>query len=244
MRPPHATASATGFRGLFEGPEGSCGRVVVSWTAAGGVAGGGILVGSLTIAGYVSPGLQLLAAPVLFLLGALLGAVHGAVLAVAGRPETLSAGGALKKACLSVLVALPLLFPAWVVTAGISLTAALVGEWRLTWGLLSLGGWLFGLALCGWAVREGWLTLRCACARWPEARLGGALVVAFLVVASLVLADARPGIWGTDLRLNGVGAVILAGALTLWVGLPLVWAVLHVAHGWLPPHAGGGEAGT
>jgi len=244
MRPRDATTSATRFGGLFTGPEGSCGRVVVSWTVAGGVAGGGILVGSLTIAGYVSPGLQLLAAPVLFLLGSFLGAVHGTVLAVAGRPESLGTGRAVKRACLGVLVAVPLLLPAWVVTAGISLTAALVGEWRFTWGMLSLGGWAFGLALCAWAAREGWTLLRCAFARWAEGRLGVTLVVLILVVASLVLVRARPGIWGTDLRLNGVGAVILAAALTVWVGLPLVWAVLHVAHEGRPPHAGGREAGT
>lgn len=226
------------------GPEGSCGRVTMSWTAGGGIAGGGILVGTLTIAGYVSPGLQLLAAPVLFLIGAFLGAVHGGVLAVAGRPESMSAGRATRRVLAACLLAVPLLGPAWVVTAGISLTAALVVEWRPVWGLLCAGGWVLGGGVCAWAAHEGWPALRRAYGRWAEARLGASLVAGHLVVASAVLVKTRPEIWGTDLRLNGLGAVLLALVLTIWVGFPLVWAILHLAHDWLPPHAGGGEAGT
>src|SRR3972149_4533538 len=98
MRPPYAQPPPTrSVLGLFLGPEGACARVVVSWTVGGGIGFGGVLVGSLTVAGLVAPGLQLLAAPVLFLLGAFLGGVHGALLAVVGRPRTLGRGGAAPK---------------------------------------------------------------------------------------------------------------------------------------------------
>lgn len=231
MRPPSESTPTSRPSGLFTGPEGSCARVMLSWIAAGGVASGGILVGALTIAGYVSPGLQLLAAPVLFLLGSFLGAVHGAVLAFAGRPDTLSRGAAIRRILLAGLASIPVMGATWVVTAGISLTAALVREWRLTWGILSLGGWLFGVALCSWAAVEGWRSLRCAYGRWPEGRLCTALTTGILIVASLVLVRVRPGIWGTELRLNGFGAVALAFAVTLWFGFPLVWAALHALRG-------------
>lgn len=244
MRPTQATTETTGLSRLFKGPEGSCARVTLSWVTAGGVAGGGILVGSLTIAGYVSPGLQLLAAPVLFLVGAFLGAAHGGFLAVVGRPADMPCAQALRRVFLACILSVPALGAAWVVTAGISLTAALVGEWRLTWGVLSLGGWLFGLSLCTWAATEGWRALRRTYRRWPEGRLATVLTTGVLVVTTLLMLRLRPGIWGTDLRLNGVGAALLALLLTLWVGLPLVWAVLHLAHDWLSPHPGGGEAGT
>ena len=200
---------------------------MLSWVAAGGVAFGGVLVGSLTITGYVSPGLQLLAAPVLFLLGSLLGAVHGGVLAIAGRPDTLTRGAAVRRVLLASLISIPVMGATWVVTAGISLTAALVREWRFDWGILSLGGWIFGLALCLWAALEGWRALRTAYGRWPEGRLCTALTTGILVVASALLIRARPSIWGTDLRLNGFGALAVALAVTLWIGFPLVWAVLH-----------------
>lgn len=229
MRPQATTSSK--FAGLFAGPEGSCGRVMLSWVAAGGIACGGVLIGSLTIAGYVSPGLQLLAAPVLFLVGSFLGAVHGAILAFAGRPDTLSRGAAIRRIFLAGLASIPVMGATWVITAGISLTAALVREWRPTWGFLALGGWVFGLSLCLWAAVEGWRALRCAYARWPEGRLCTTLTTAILIVASLFLVRARPGVWGTDLRLNGVGAFALAVAVTLWIGFPLVWTVLRVAHG-------------
>ena len=244
MRPTHANTSAPTTPGLLKGPRGSCARVVVSLTAAGGVSGGGIVVGGLTIAGVVSPGLQLLAAPVLFLVGAFLGAVHGGILAVAGRPDGVTGREALKGVVVGLIACLPVLGAAWVVTAGISLTAALVREFRLSWAFLSLGGWLFGLSLCTWALVEGWSALKTAYARWPGGRLGTALTTLILVGATGVMMWLRPEIWGTDLRLNGFGALILAVAFTLWVGFPLVWTLLRVAHPWLPADLCGGEAET
>lgn len=246
MRPPYAhTRSTHPALGLFQGQDGACARVVVSWTVGGGIAFGGVVVGALTVTRLVSPGFHLLAAPVLFLLGALLGGVHGALLAVVGRPCTLGRGGATKRALGAAVVAVLALFPAWVVTAGISLSAALVKEWHVTWALLSLGGWLIGLSVCAWAAREGWCALRRAYARWPESRAGSVLTGVILVGACVASLRMEPELWGTGLKLNGVGALILALALTLWVGFPLVWVALRLVHGHLlPPHASGGEAGT
>jgi hypothetical protein len=133
---------------------------------------------------------------------------------------------------------------AWVVTMGISLTAALVREWRLDWGLLALVAWVFGSALCAWAAVEGWRATRRAYARWPAGRLGTGLSLGILVISSALLARARPGVWGTDLRLNGLGAVALALAVTLWVGLPLVWTVLRVLRGAAGPHKIPGARGA
>jgi hypothetical protein len=146
---------------------------------------------------------------------------------------------------LGILVAIPALFPAWIVTAGISLSAALVREWRLSLGILTLGGWTFGLALCAWAGREGWHALCRAYARWPESRAGSILTAVILVVACVASLRMEPVLWGTGLKLNGAGALILALALTLWVGFPLVWVTLRLVHDHRqPPHVGGGEAGT
>lgn len=209
--------------------------MVVSWTVGGAIAFGGVIVGVLTVSGMVSPGFHLLAAPVLFLLGALLGGVHGAVLAVVGRPRTLERGGAFRKALWAVLVAVPALFPAWIVTAGISLSAALVKEWHLWWAILTLGGWVSGLAVCAWATREGWRAIRRAYARWPESRAGSVLTALILVVACFASLRMEPELWGTGLKLNGVGALILALAATLWVGFPLVWVTLRIVHEYRHP---------
>lgn len=245
MQPPCVQLSPTpSALGLFQGQGGSCGRVVVSWTVGGGICFGGVLVGILTVTGVFTPGFQLLAAPVLFLLGGVLGGIHGGILAVVGRPRELGRGDAVRKALWAALVAIPALFPAWIVTAGISLSAALMKEWHLSWAVLSLGGWLLGLAVCGWAAREGWSALRRAYARWPESRAGSVLTAIILVVACVASVRIRPEIWGTDLRLNGVGAVILALAVTFWIGFPVVWVALRLFHEWLSPHVRGGEART
>lgn len=215
-----------------------------SWVMAGGVAGGGILVGALTIGGYVAPGLQLLAAPVLFLVGSFLGATHGAILAVVGRAEHATCADATRCALYAGLLALPALGAGWILTSAIAVTAALTKEWRLSWACVAGLGWVIGLVLCGWAAREGWHALRRALARWPQNRVGSILVTSILVVLSIVSLQAEPEIIGTGLRLNGVGAVVVAVMVTLWVGVPLVWLVLRVAGSWISPHGGGGEAGT
>jgi len=200
---------------------------------------GGILVGSLTITGLVNPGLQLLAAPVLFLIGAFLGLVHGGILAVAGRPDTLSRAAAARRAVLAGVLSVPALGVAWVTTAGISLTAALTRKWQWAWAILAACGWAFGLALCGWAAHEGGQSLRRVFRRWPDGRLATALTGGILILASAVLVCARPGIWGTELRLNRVGALALALAATLWVGLPLVGMLLYAARDRRVLHVGG-----
>jgi hypothetical protein len=196
------------------------------------------------VAGVVSPGLHLLAAPVLFLLGSILGAVHGGLLAVAGRPGGLSRTSALTRAAIAALIAVPLLGITWIITASIALSAALVTEWRISWAIIAAAGWLLGLLLCGWAAVEGWRAARRALSRWPAGRVASVIAAVLLAPVAALSVRVRPQIWGTDLRLNGVGAVALAFALMLWVGFPVICTILHLAQGRLTPHhSGGGEAG-
>jgi hypothetical protein len=218
--------------------------VTISWTVAGGIAGGGIVVSLLTVAGSVSPGFQLLAAPILFLLGTVLGFMHGCGLATVGRPVGLTRGGALRRCLFGGLMAIPTVALGWVVTAGISLTAAIVHEYRTSLLVLAAGGWLFGMALCGWAVVEGVIAVRRAVERWPESKAGSVLSVGLLVALSVWFLRHPPEIVGTGLRVNGLGAVALAVAATLWIGFPLLILVLHLTQSRLMPHSGGGEVGT
>jgi len=245
MRRPSANSQAHALWSFVTGSRGRCVRLVLSWTVAGGVAGGGILVGALTITGVVEPGLQLLAAPVLFLAGAFLGLLHGGVLSLVGRPGCLTRGTALRHAILAALCALPLLGVGWVVTASIALTAALVTEMRASWLFFAVGGWILGLALCTWAVVEGWQALKTAMGRWPDGRIASALLTVVLGATTVLFVYLRPPIVGTGVRVNGLGAVALAVAVTLWVALPTVWAALHfLRQCHLRPHIGGGEAGS
>ena len=133
----------------------------------------------------------------------------------------------------------------WVVTASITLTAALMTELRASWLFFAVGGWILGLSLCAWALWEGWRALRTAFGRWPDGRVGTAVLTAILGATTVLFVHVRPPILGTDLRVNGLGAVALAVALTLWVALPTVWTALHfLRQNNLRPHIGGGEAGS
>lgn len=247
MRRPPASSQVLALRSFLLGSEGGCVRLVLSWTVAGGVAGGGIVVGALTIAGVVEPGLQLLAAPVLFLVGAFLGLLHGGALSVIGRPRCLTRGAALRHALLAAALSVPLLGIGWLVTASITLTAALMTEMRPRWLFFAVGGWILGLSLCAWAALEGWRAIRAAVRRWPEGRvgrIGSAALTAILAATIVLFVHTRPPIVGTGMRLNGVGAVALAVATTFWVALPTVWAAVHLLRqNQLRPHVGGGEAG-
>jgi hypothetical protein len=192
------------------------------------VAAGGLLVSGLTLAGLVAPGLQLLAAPVLFLIGAALGLAHGGAVAVVGRPGCLTRTGALRRCLVGVVLAVPALALAWVVTTGISLTAALVHEFRYSFLVLAAGGWVLGVTVCAWAAREGLVALRRAVQRWPESRVGSVLSFGLLITLSAVLLRNPPELVGTGLRVNSLGALLIALAVTLWVGFPLLILLLHV----------------
>jgi len=232
----HVPREGSPLRSLF-GPAGSCVRVTLTWTVAGGIALGGVLVGCLTLSGVVSAGFQLLAAPVLFTLGVVLGFMHGCVLAVFGRPPSVSRRRALLRGVGGGALALPLVGAAWVVTAGMSLTAALLAEIQWATLLLCVGAWCFGVAFCVWAGIEGVRALQRALGRWPERRLGSMITGAILVVVSGLFVSHPPQLAGTSVRVTGLGAFALAAAVTLWVALPVVVLVLRLAsaRSFIPP---------
>ncbi|MDX1646200.1 MAG: hypothetical protein R3304_03555 [Longimicrobiales bacterium] len=158
------------LRWTFAGAEGAAGRVVLSWIMAGGICGGGLLIGMLALVGGGSPGLHLLLAPVLFLGGSVLGFLNGLGLAVLTRPESASMGEALRRGLTAVAVALPLLPLAWLVASSVSVATALQVERRISWIVVSAGGTLVGLAICGVAVREGIRSISSAMSERRERR--------------------------------------------------------------------------
>jgi hypothetical protein len=202
-------------------------RVVLSWTLAGGVFWGGMVVSVLTVAGLVAPGMQLLAAPVLFILGTVFGIAHGVAIAVIGRPDGVTRLTAFKRAGVGVLLSLPCVVIGWFVTAGITLTAALVADFQLPMFLLALLAWIYGAALCLWATMEAARNTRTALARWRKRRIGSALLAVIATILTIWFLQNPPTIAGSDLRFGGAGALILALELTLWMGLPVLFLVLR-----------------
>jgi hypothetical protein len=205
-------------------------RVVISWAVAGGITTGGLLVG-LTALGSPETAQGLLPlAPVLFLVGAVGGVIHGSVLAYLGRAEGVGGPAAAAAVASGILLSIPALVVAWVAAAWISLTPAVVTlhVWSTT--VVTLIGWLVGTAACCWAAVEGWEAFCSAFARWPESRPGALLLVGAAAVLAALFVHNRPGIWGTDLRVTGIGALILALVSTIWIALPIIVVLLRYLH--------------
>ena len=201
------------------------------------------MLGMLTLGGYVDPGLHLLVAPMLFLAGTALGFGHGLGLALAGRPRGFSLGRALKESFVAVLLSLPLVAAAWVLTAGITLASTLRSTFYPSRLAVSGVAWLAGTGLCVWAAFEGIRMLRTAHRRCRH-RVIGSLAVALLFVGALsLLLRLRPGLrfGSTDGYL--IGATLVAGALAVWFFVPTVYVILGVAFRGEGADAGGEPVG-
>ncbi len=207
------------------------GRVAVQATMAGGVALGGILVAAMTLAGRLSLHALFANATALFVVGAVLGGLHGVVLAWLGRPAGTPPRTAAGDLARALLYAVPGVAVAWLAAVWVAMTyvafytgrpGALVGV-AVGWGLA--GGIVASASLNAWrALKNAW-------ARWPERRAGTLVVAAsFAALLMLFLAD-RPEIWGLRLRLTETGAVLLAAAVAIWVVGPAVTLALRLGWG-------------
>lgn len=129
---------------------------MLSSILAGGICGGGLLVGGLAVFDRGSPGLHLLLAPVLFLVGTALGLVQGFVLALIGRMRGVADSAALRRGLVGAGVSLPVLPLSWLISSSIAVSTALRTELRTSWLFVSAGGTLIGMMVCVWAIVEAW----------------------------------------------------------------------------------------
>jgi hypothetical protein len=205
---------------------GLVGRVIVTWGVAGGLALGGFLVAGMTLAGRLSGNALLTTALVLYVIGALLGLVHGAALAYFGRPDGTTARQAFGRIGMGLLYAIPALIVGFLAAGWIAMSSVAVYLGRIL-PLVGAGiGWLVGAVLVLVAVLSGLEALRNAYARWEDRRLGSVLVAGtFAALLVLFLAD-RPELWGTRFRVTEVGAVLLAAVGAFWIAGPVVTLAL------------------
>lgn len=204
------------------------GRVAVFWAMAGGIGLGGFLVAAMTLAGRLSGHALFLTSSGLFVVGAVLGLLHGAVLGYLGRTLDTPRAEALRGLVLSALYAVPGLAVAWLIAVwlGMSMVASYIGQVGPWIGVGA--AWAAGFAVAATAAWYGARALRNAYARWPERRLGTALTAAvFAALLVTFLAD-RPELWGLRVRLTDTGAVLLAATATLWLAGPLVTLALRL----------------
>lgn len=204
------------------------GWTMVTWAVAGGIALGGFLTALMTLEGQLSANGLFLTSTGLFIIGAVLGWVHGGVLGLFGRAKGFTAREALRDLMFGSLYALPALAVGWLATVWIALTvvALYMGQLATTVGVVL--GWLVGAMIVATAAVLGFRSLGNAYARWPERAPGTVLVAgSFAALLIIFLAD-RPELWGLRLRVNEVGGVLLAAAVSLWLVGPLVTLALRL----------------
>lgn len=241
---PAAPSSDVPAPGDHPGPAGTGlpGRVQLAWTMAGGVLAGGLLMVLATVTNSMNSSLVLYSTSIFFLLGAVLGLVHGLALAVVGRPLRATWSETVSSLGLATVAVIPGVVLAWVAAVFISLTPASLSLGRPLLFVAVALGWMAGLSICAWAVLEGYRALQNALVRWPEVRTGAPLVSGIFVAVLLLCLKADPEI--LRFRISGWSAVVLAVVLTIWVGLPLVVTALHVVKRLdrMAPGRGGGPA--
>lgn len=222
---------------------GLAGRVAVLWATAGGIALGGFAVAGMSLGGRISGSGLLLSATGLFLVGAVLGYLHGSVLGFLGREPETDPATAARGLAKGALYAIPSLAVGWLVAGWIALTvvARFTGEIAPMAGVAV--GWLAGAAVVAWAGQEGWRALRLAYRRWEAPRVGTFLVGATFASLLVVFQADHPELFWLDVELNAVGAVLAAAALTIWVVGPVVTLALRALRRLPEPHPGIGIGG-
>lgn len=198
------------------------GKVAVAWSSAGGILVGGFLVAAMTLTGNLSGHALLLTCTGLFVVGAVLGFIHGAVLGWLGRPSDMSRRGAMGRLALAAVYAIPALLVSWLLAGWIGMTSIALYAGK-TAAIVGCGiAWLVGLGLVALAGENGWRALRNAYAGWSNARVATLIVAALFGGLLAVFLAEQPQLWGLQLRVTPVGAVLLAGAATLWLAGPMV----------------------
>jgi hypothetical protein len=201
---------------------GSVGKLAVSWAVAGGILVGGVLVAAMTLAGQLSGFGLLLTATGLFVVGGVLGFIHGGLLGWLGRPPTETRRQALASLGMGAVYAVPALLVSWLVAGWIAMTTVALYAGKVA-GLIGSGiAWLIGAALLVVAVEHGWSAARRLYAGWSNARVASLLVAALYGGLLAVFLAERPQLWGLQVQVTPVGAVLLATAATLWLAGPVV----------------------
>lgn len=203
------------------------GRLVLAFTMAGGVLLSGVLVATTTLAGG-SAGAVFSTTLLLFIIGSALGWVHAVVLGCAAREEACTRIDVLKRILAGGLWALPALAIALLAAMGMAVSPIVMRVGGAAGVVAAAVSWTVGGAICLWALAVGLEGFRNAAARYSELRAGTLLLGVLLLALIIVFQMSHPEIWGTNYRVNAIGAVILAYAATIWIGAPILFSTLHL----------------
>lgn len=205
------------------------GRTALAWAVAGAVGLGGVVVGVNALAGNLSGNGLLVTSMALFIIGGLLGFAHGSVLGIMGRPREMKAARAARAVALAAMYAVPTLTVAFLVAGWIALTPVAIYTGKIGALIGCAIAWAIGVGLISYAAVQGWRALHAAYAGWEEKRHGTLLVAATFAALLVTFLAKRPELWGLQVRVTEVGAVLLAASITLWLVGPVVTIALKLA---------------
>ena len=144
------------------------GRVALSSAMAGGIALGGVAAAFLALLGEITPHGLIWTATDLFLKGAAIGFLFGAVLGAAGRRRGRCNTDTLRSLAKGALYAIPGLSVAWLTTTWICMTALARYNDAIPVYVVAAAGWICGGIVVAWATMEGVVALRSALVRRSE----------------------------------------------------------------------------
>ena len=204
---------------------GLVGQTATSWGVAGGLVAS-VVVTAHVLLGQLSSSLGFLTTTLFYLVGTLIGYLHGGVLGYLGRPAGVTRGEALRRLALAALYAVPVMVGGWLVAMLLAMSAASILAGRTMALAASSLGWLASAALVVWAVVETRRAVGHLCRRWPGARaLLVALGLAFLALLPVFIV-ARPAVWIVGVEPTATTAAFMAAGASLWVVGPLGALVL------------------
>lgn len=201
--------------------------MTVSWSMAGGIAAGVLIVVLVLTSRVHSMGLVSITA-VVAMAGSLLGSVHGVVLGYLGRGEPNSKLGwrnwALVVVAAAAGSAIAVPFAVWLVLSAMAMAAG---------GTSGAIGLFIAvpvtLIVFAWATLNGWDALEAAYTRWPQKRLGTLLVVGVFAVLSASMLILRGAIPGTEIQLSMLAAIVVVALGVIWIVSPAVIVALSIA---------------
>lgn len=209
---------------------GFVGRLLLAWTVAGGVVFGGFMQAVLALTDPGRSTVDVLGGLGLFGFGTLAGFAHGCMLAWFGRPRTVGPAIAARRMAHGLVLTIPGVAVAMMLSVSIATAPAAWHAGRTTVWLGGVVAGLIALAVCVWASTLGVRALGNALQRWPDRKPG--VLIAAVCFAALAAAFQlqRPEIWGTDVRVTSLGAVLLALGVTIWIAVPLEVLALWILH--------------
>lgn len=196
--------------------------VAISWSVAGGLLAGGATVATLILTSRLSGHLLIAASAAFFLVGAVLGLAHGAMLGVFGRPEGTTPRQAISSIARGTIFLIPSLLLGWLIAGWVAaLPIVLIGR-HILGGVITVAAWLVMAAVIAVASASGLRAARFLFRRWPDRILGPTLVLAVLAALSVMFTIERPTVWFVNVQLSTFGSVVFAYALTFWFYGPLI----------------------